>query len=210
MTRAQLKPFFRAVSRAASAQGLVGREAVEAYRREVMREEAGADHAADIDPGAGYDRVMYRLAVDAGDWGAATRYVTGAERRMAHLVEQCARQVIELKQVEADPHVMFAPESVEATTSSVEYVVGCLRQAGLLVVQASGGDWWADISGAAAFSVFRMLDTHRRRLLKRLGWGGTLAFDPASAWLLDGVILTAGTLYGHQVSPIHVGVPATA
>ena len=208
MTRAQLKPFFRAVSRAASAQGLVGREAVEAYRREVMREEAGADHAADVDPGSGYDRVMYRLAVDAGDWSAASRFVTGAERRMAHLVEQCARQVIELKTIEDEPAALFAPETIKV--SPVAYVVGCLRQAGLLVVQASGGDWWADISGAAAFSVFRMLDTHRRRLLKRLGWGGTLAFDPASAWLLDGVILTAGTLFGHQASPIRVGVPATA
>ena len=210
MTRAQLKPFFRAVSRAASAQGLVGREAVEAYRREVMREEAGADHAADIDPGAGYDRVMYRLAVDGGDWAAASRFATGEERRMAHLVEQCARQVIELKTIEDEPRAMFTPEAVAAEGDAVAYVVGCLRQAGLLVTQTPAGDWWADISGAAAFSVFRMLDTHRRRLLKRLGWGGALAFDPASAWLLDGVILTAGTLYGHQTSPIRVGVPETA
>ena len=209
MTKAQLKPFFRAVSRAASAQGLVGREAVEAYRREVMREEAGADHAGEIDPGAGYDRVMYRLAVDAGDWGAASRFATGEERRMAHLVEQCARQVVELEQVEADPYVMFAPESVKATMSAVEYAVGCLRQAGFLVVQ-SGGEWWADISGEAAFSVFRMLDTHRRRLLKRLGWGGTLAFAPDATWSLDGAILVVGTLYGHVASPIRVGVPATA
>ncbi len=204
MTRAQLRPFFRAVSRAASAQGLVGREAVEAYRREVMREEAGADHSADVDPGSGYDRVMYRLAVDAGDWGAASRFATGEERRMAHLVEQCARQVIELKAIEGDP----APEAVKITP--VAYVVGCLRQAGLLVVQASGGDWWADISGAAAFSVFRMLDTHRRRSLKRLGWGGALSFDPAASWYLDGVIVAVGTLYGHQTSPVRVGVPATA
>ena len=210
MTRTQLKPFFRAVSRAASAQGLVGREAVEAYRREVMREEAGADHAADIDPGAGYDRVMYRLAVDGGDWAAASRFATGEERRMAHLVEQCARQVIELKTIEDEPRAMFTPEAVAAEGDAVAYVVGCLRQAGLLVTQTPAGDWWADISGAAAFSVFRMLDTHRRRLLKRLGWGGALAFDPASAWLLDGVILTAGTLYGHQTSPIRVGVPETA
>ena len=210
MTRAQLKTFFRAVSRAASAQGLVGREAVEAYRREVMREEAGADHAADIDPGAGYDRVMYRLAVDGGDWAAASRFATGEERRMAHLVEQCARQVIELKTIEDEPRAMFTPEAVAAEGDAVAYVVGCLRQAGLLVTQTPAGDWWADISGAAAFSVFRMLDTHRRRLLKRLGWGGALAFDPASAWLLDGVILTAGTLYGHQTSPIRVGVPETA
>lgn len=204
MTRAQLKPFFRAVSRAASAQGLVGREAVEEYRREVMREEAGADHAADIDPGAGYDRVMYRLAVDGGDWGAASRFATGEERRMAHLVEQCARQVIELKAIEGDP----APEAVKI--SPVGYVVGCLRQAGLLVTQTPTGDWWADISGAAAFSVFRMLDTHRRRLLKRLGWSRPLAFDPAAAWSLDNTVLVVGTLYGHQTSPIHVGVPATA
>ena len=210
MTRAQLKPFFRAVSRAASAQGLVGREAVEAYRREVMREEAGADHAADIDPGAGYDRVMYRLAVDGGDWAAASRFATGEERRMAHLVEQCARQVIELKAVEDEPHVMFEPEAVEANKKAVAYVVGCLRQAGLLVMQTPTDDWWADISGAAAFSVFRMLDTHRRRLLKRLGWSRPLAFDPAAAWSLDNTVLVVGTLYGHQTSPIHVGVPATA
>ena len=208
MTRAQLKPFFRAVSRAASAQGLVGREAVEAYRREVMREEAGADHAGDIDPGPGYDSVMYRLAVDAGDWGAASRFATGTERRMAYLVEQCARQVIELKRIEDEPNVMFAPESV--TTSAVEYVVGCLRQAGMLVTESPEGDWWADISGAAAFSVFRMLDTHRRRLLKRLGWGGTLAFAPDASWSLDGVIPVVGTLYGYVASPIRVGVPETA
>jgi hypothetical protein len=206
MTRAQLKPFFRAVNRAASAQGLVGREAVEAYRREVMREEAGADHAADIDPGAGYDRVMYRLAVDGGDWAAASRFATGEERRMAHLVEQCARQVIELKAIEDEPSVLFDPESVKETP--VAYVVGCLRQAGLLVTQTDSGDWWADISGAAAFSVFRMLDTHRRRLLKRLGWSKTLAFEPGAIWTLDGVTLSC--VPGPVSEPqIHVGrVPA--
>ena len=210
MTRAQLKPFFRAVSRAASAQGLVGREAVEAYRREVMREEAGADHAGEIDPGAGYDRVMYRLAVDAGDWGAASRFATGEERRMAHLVEQCARQVVELRALETEPDARFAPEAFDAGRAAVAYAVGCLRQAGLLVTESPEGDWWADISGAAAFSVFRMLDTHRRRILKRLGWGGTLAFDPAASWGLDGAIIVSGTLYGHQTTPIHVGSPQSA
>lgn len=208
MTRAQIKPFFRAVYRAASAQGLVGREAVDAYRHEVMREEAGADHAADIDPGAGYDRVMYRLAVDGGDWAAASRYATGEERRMAHLVEQCARQVIELKAIEVEPRVMFTPEAFAAEGDAVAYVVGCLRQAGLLVTQTPAGDWWADISGAAAFSVFRMLDTHRRRLLKRLGWSNPLAFEPGAIWTLDGVTLSC--VPGPVSEPqIHVGrVPA--
>ena len=185
-------------------------EAYELFREQVVAgEEAGADHAADIDPGAGYDRVMYRLAVDGGDWAAASRFATGEERRMAHLVEQCARQVIELKAVEGEPRAMFTPEAVAAEGDAVAYVVGCLRQAGLLVAKADG-EWWADISGAAAFSVFRMLDTHRRRLLKRLGWGGTLAFAPDASWSLDGVIPVVGTLYGYVASPIRVGVPETA
>ncbi len=207
MTRAQLKPFFRAVSRAASAQGLVGREAVEAYRREVMREEAGADHAADIDPGPGFDRVMYRLAVDAGDWGAASRFATGEERRMAHLVEQCARQVIELKAMDvAGAEFLDGRDPGEASTA---YVVGCLRQAGFLVSQTPAGDWWADISATQAFQVFRMLDTHRRRMLKRLRWR-PLAFDPDASWGLadDASLAVAHVATDTQLS-IHVGrIPA--
>ena len=208
LTPAQRSAFFRALSAASIELGHDTPAAREAYRREVMREEAGADHAADIDPGAGYDRVMSRLAVDGGDWAAASRFATGEERRMAHLVEQCARQVIELKTIEDNPAALFAPETIKV--SPVGYVVGCLRQAGLLVTQTPAGDWWADISGSAAFSVFRMLDTHRRRLLKRLGWPKTLAFDPAAAWTLDGSVLVVGTLYGHQLAPIRVGVPESA
>ena len=41
MTRAQLKPYWRAVNRAASALGLVGKEAIEKYRHSVMMEEVG-------------------------------------------------------------------------------------------------------------------------------------------------------------------------
>ena len=36
MTRAQLRPYWRAVARAASALGLVGKDAVEEYRHAVM------------------------------------------------------------------------------------------------------------------------------------------------------------------------------
>ena len=183
MTKAQLKPYWRAVGRAASALGLVGKEAVEKYRHEVMMEEIGVEHARDVDPADGFDRVMYRLAVDAGDWSAAARFATGEERRMAHLVEQCARQVIELKAIEEDP--LSVNETDEARSNVVEYIVGVIKQAGFSVSQTPAGDWWADISANQAFQVFRMLDTHRRRLLRRLGYDGTLSFDAEASWTID-------------------------
>lgn len=180
MTKAQLKPFWRAVRRAASMLGLVGEEAVEEYRLDVMREEVGAEHAADIDPGDGYDRVMYRLAVDAGDWGAASRFASGSDRRMAHLVEQCARQVVELKAIEEEWSYGDEPQGTRRPEAT-DYVVGILRQAQVMVVNA-GPEWWLDIDGHLSFSVFRMLDTHRRRILRRLCWRGPLAFDPGAEW----------------------------
>lgn len=207
MTRAQLKPYWRAVGRAASALGFVGKEAVEKYRHAVMMEEVGVEHAAEVDPADGYDRVMYRLAVDAGDWSAAARFATGEERRMAHLVEQCARQVIELKQCEDAPAVMFETEAIDARTAALSYVVGVMRQAGYPVYSQANGDWWLDISGSIAFQVFRMLDTHRRRILKRYGWK-PLSFDADASWYLDGTILSVRHA-GDIPLQLHVGrVPA--
>ena len=182
MTQAQLKRFWRAVHRAASMLGLVGGEAVDGYRRTVMLEEAGVRHAREVDPVDGYDRVMYRLAVDAGDWAAATRFATGGERRMAHLVEQCARQVIELGVVlQGDPYLGGGDPPDKARAYAVSYIVGCLEQADMPIA-AKAGEWWLDISGSMSFSVFRMLDTHRRRLLRALGWHGPLAFDADASW----------------------------
>ena len=149
---------------------------------------------------------MYRLAVDAGDWSAASRFVTGAERRMAHLVEQCARQVIELKAAEVEGAEFL--DGRDPREASAAYVVGCLRQAGYLVT-TDGADWWADISANQAFQVFRMLDTHRRRMLRRNGWSGPLSFDAEASWTLEsGAVSVARTAGDAQLS-IHVGrVPA--
>ena len=207
MTRAQLKPFFRAVSRAASAQGLVGREAVEAYRRKVMREEAGTDHAADVDPGTGYDRVMYRLAVDAGDWAAAARFATGEERRLAALVEGCARQVVELKAVEDE--CPFGGDPDDPRGEAIAYVVGIMQQAGFRVVSAGEG-WWMDISAQIAFTVFRILDTHRRRILRRLGWRGRMAFDIEASWVGEIDRVGVRKAESNAPCPIRVGRPPDA
>ena len=205
MTKAQLKVFFRAVSRAASALGLVGRDEVEEYRHAVMSEEVGVESARDIDPCGGFDRVMYRLATDAGDWSAASRYATGEERRMAHLVEQCARQVVELRAIEGMADAMF--DAADPGKAAIGYVIGVMRQADYPVYATDAGDWWLDISGSIAFQVFRMLDTHRRRILKRYGWR-PLSFDPDASWYIDGCILAVRPV-GDTPLQLHVGkIPA--
>ena len=204
MTKGQLKPYWRAVRRAAFALGLDGAEAVETYRRAVLFEEVGAEHAADVDPGDGYDRVMLRLAIDGGDWGAAERFGSGAERRMARLVETVARQVVELKAIEGE----WGGEGAVTRDQAVGYVVGCLRQA-MMPVAAKGGDWWLDVTGSMAFQVFKMLDTHRRRLLRRVGYRGPLTFDAGASYEADGAVVTVRPVYESEEPPIHVGkVPA--
>ncbi|MBR4611872.1 MAG: hypothetical protein IKO40_04060 [Kiritimatiellae bacterium] len=203
MTQAQLRPFWRAVGRAASALGIVGGEAVDEYRHRVMKEETGADHLRDIDPGDGFDKVMYRLAVDAGDWASAARFAVGSERRMSALVESCARQVIELKAAEED--CPFGDVGGAPREKAITYVVGILHQAGFRMV-SSGEEWWMDISLGVAFTVFRILDTHRRRILRRLGWQGSMAFDIDAAWKLENVILTA-VKAGDSPCPIRIGQP---
>ena len=40
--------------------------------------------------------LVARLAADAGDYEDASRYAGGDDRRMAHMVDDCARQVFEL------------------------------------------------------------------------------------------------------------------
>ena len=64
------------------------------------------------------------------------------------------------------------------------------------------------VSGSIAFQVFRMLDTHRRRLLRRLGWSGALSFDAEASWYLDGSIVSVRHA-GDIPLQLHVGrVPA--
>ena len=202
MTREQIRPFWRAFGRAAAALGLAGKEETEQYRHKVMMEEAGCEHLRDISPTEGYDRVMYRLALDAGDWAACARFAVGAERRMSALIESCARQVIELKSIENEA------EADTPREAAIAYIVGVLRQAGFMI-DTAGDEWWLDVPSGIAFTVFRILDTHRRRILRRLEWQGSLAFDIKASWALCNMQLAVG-VQQHETTPIHVGRPECA
>jgi len=149
LTRPQLALFWRKFAAACSAQGFADREA---YRHAVLREEGGVEHLADLDRTGGFDRVMLRLCIDAGDWQGASHFETGTERRIAELCADCATQLLQLAGADE--------------TSALAYIGGILRQARLDPPSPCGGDWWLDVPEGHAVKVFQILDTHRRRLLR--------------------------------------------
>ena len=154
MTTKQMRPFWPAFARACDALGLTTSADKSAYRSRIMMEEASASHLAEVSNTHGYEALMARLAADAGDYEDASRYAGGDDRRMAHMVDDCARQVFEL--------------SGKAESDRLAYIRSILEQSGL-VRQTSivNAFWWLDYPDTTLDRIFQMLDTHRRRLLHR-------------------------------------------
>ena len=154
MTPKQMRQFWPAFARACDAIGLIASADKDAYRSRIMMEEASANHLAEVYNTHGYEALMARLAADAGDYEGATRYAGGGDRRMAYMVDDCARQVFEL--------------SGKAESDRLTYIRSILEQSGLVrqtaVVNAF---WWLDYPDTTPERIFQMLDTHRRRLLRR-------------------------------------------
>lgn len=168
MTLPQTKVFWRMFSAACRELGIPDPER-DAYRKRVMWDELKVRHMSQINRTKGFDRVMARLAVDAGDYEAAARYSSGDERSLFHLAERCAGQVMQLAERDG----------------GAEYVTAVARQAGYAVT-ASGHEFWMDVAADQIAAVFKMLDTHRRRLLRKLGFTGSAAFDPGVSYSVIG------------------------
>lgn len=125
-------------------------------RRKTLRDACGFDSLTLVGRGEEYDKVMLAVALLANDYEEAAHFVIGSERRMAKLMVDCARQIGEIA---GDPH-------------GWEYCCGALKQARL-------PPRWEDVPETLLAATFSMLDTHRRRLLKRehrKSLVGTLAF----------------------------------
>ena len=138
----------------------------ESYRKLVMREECGKVHLAALNRTGDYDRVMERFAKDAGDWQTAAKFAVADEARQAALIRICCAQVMQLKGCEA------------GTETGAAYLAGIVEQAripcGRDVRDAS---FWMDVAPRSLATLFRILDTHRRRLLRRVGPNAPLSFD---------------------------------
>ena len=151
LTKPQLAAYWRAAAAAARNIG----EPVDTYRKRIMSEECGVASVRAINRTADFDKVMLRFSVDAGDYGAAGKFSTAKAERLSRLVCICAAQIMQLK---------GAPDGSQA---AMEYLVGVIRQARFPCgFDASG--FWVDCPTDTLMALFHILDTHRRRMLRRL------------------------------------------
>ena len=153
MTDKQKRAFWGQFAAACSNLGITSEEK-ESYRHAVLEEAAGVRHLSEVNSTTGFEAVMLRLAADAGDWSRASSFAIGNTRRIAAMVEDCARQVFEL--------------TGNTNGDAASYAQGILQRAGLKRDGASACKaWYLDYAEATPVKIFQMIDSHRRRLIWR-------------------------------------------
>lgn len=174
-TPAQIREYGVAAARACAELG-IGRESErQAYRRRVVRELTGRASIKEVSSAEDYEAVMARLWADAGDFLRAADYSIAPERRLAYVVRVLACQLMQLKGgIESDAQA---------------YVGGVLDQARVPNGRSlDDGGWWMDVAPQRVHDLVKILDTERRRILRRLG-AGPLTFNAAVRYSLDGPVL---------------------
>ena len=158
LTQPQIAAYFRAANAAARALG----EPLDAYRKRVMKEVCNVTSIKQLNRTSDFDAVMTRFAEDADDYQSACHFAVGSGRRLAVLIGAVCEQVMQLKSLEAT-----ATGATATTTPAEDYLRTILNRSGNLRSNQAGG-WWLDLSDTNLQAVFAMLDTHRRRLIRRL------------------------------------------
>lgn len=155
ITPAQRAAFFRALQAACTELGHDTAEAREAYRKQVMHEETGKAHLAQLSRTADFDACMSRFAADAGDYETASRFSVADAARKAALVRICCAQVMQLK------------GCTVGTTEAADYLSGIVEQSRVPCGRDVGdSSFWMDCAPDNLLTLFQILDTHRRRLLR--------------------------------------------
>lgn len=183
---------------------LSSREEREAYRKLVMREECGKLHVSQLSRTADFDRVMARFAKDAGDYEAAAKFAVADEARQAALIRICLAQLMQLKGCPA------------GSADGAEYLAGIVEQAQIPCGRdVRDSSFWLDCNPRHLVTLFRILDTHRRRMLRRLSSSAPLSFDAKIVYALkasgDGVVIAwQPGAYAELSQSIHVNVRRSA
>lgn len=149
------------------------RQERDTFRRGVMFRACGKISLKDVTPTGDFDRLMYAIASLAGDYQEMAYWTIAGERRTAHMIRECARQIGE----------------INGTSNGWSYCQSVFAQARL-------PSSWLDIPDNLLSATFEMLDTHRRRLLKRdhqwrgQRFGQPLGFNPDRIFSLRGTCLS--------------------
>ena len=200
LTQPQIAAYFRAANAAARALG----EPLDAYRKRVMKEVCNVTSIKQLNRTNDFDAVMTRFAEDAADYQSACYYAVGSGRRLAVLIAAVCEQVMQLKCLET------AETGAPATTTTAEdYLRTILNRSGSLRPNQDGG-WWLDLTDSHLQAVFAMLDTHRRRLIRRLNQSTSssvpLAFSMDIGYFLMGTRLATYELPSPITRTVRVNV----
>ena len=200
LTQPQIAAYFRAANAAARALG----EPLDAYRKRVMKEVCNATSIKQLNRTNDFDAVMTRFAEDAADYQSACHYAVGSGRRLAVLIGAVCEQVMQLKSLEAT-----ATGTVTTTTPAEDYLRTILNRSGNLRSNQAGG-WWLDLSDTNLQAVFAMLDTHRRRLIRRLNQSTSssvpLSFSMDIGYVLMGTHLATYDLPTPIIHAVRVNI----
>ncbi|NLC40164.1 MAG: hypothetical protein GX763_04500 [Clostridiaceae bacterium] len=152
LKQSELGKFWRLFGEAARENLPVGcdKATKDAFRRKLIKDSTGKESLTQVNRGLEYEKLMEATADMTENWEAKLYWGTAQERKFLHLIGVC---VVQIGQLAKEPHAWH-------------YVKGTLHQ-------AHWPEDWQDISHDMLHTVFKMLDTHRRRLLHRAGWQGS-------------------------------------
>ena len=160
MTPAQNRTFFALLRRACDLHGIAPAEREE-YRRRLIAEAVPASGGSltRIVGQTACDAVLRAVSIAAQSAEGVSRYATAEGNRLAAICETQIRQIWEIER----------PQGTSRAVSAAAYIRQVIRQAGwswALTGSASQG-WHLDLTLTHLHKLMQMLDTHRRRLIKR-------------------------------------------
>ena len=167
MTQRQRILFFRTFAQACVRQGIPPAER-EAYRHRLIAETVPMSRGSlkCVGSGTDFDRLMRTVAQAAQSFETSAHFAVAEARRLAKM---CEALVWQIWAIECGMPEALRGKSTSTAITPADYLRAILRQAGWTwaTVAAGGSDWWLDLTLHHAQKLMMMLDTHRRRLLKR-------------------------------------------
>lgn len=155
--------------------GLSGREEKDAYRHRAMRETCGKESINDLSTTHDFEAVVHRFFVDAGDFEQAAKFAVSDEHRMAYLIKVECCQIMQLKGT--------------SEAKAQRYLGGVLDQSRIANGRNTDtGTYWLDVAPSNLSVLLSILDTHRRRLLRRIldtGVVDNLTFFPTHRYTIS-------------------------
>ena len=175
ITPKQKAAYWAAFQSACFNMGLSGREEKDYYRHRAMREACGKESINALNTTHDFEAVMHRFYVDAGDFEQAAKYAVADAHRMAMLIKIECCQIMQL--------------TGSSEAEAQRYLGGVLDQSRIANGRHTDtGTYWLDVAPANLTKLLAILDTYRRRLLRRIidrGVVDNLTFFPGHRYTVS-------------------------